>query len=68
MNMPSGTSWASVRIPDSQNMHVAQSDVKDYFYSLGIPSELGRYFSLPPVRAGAAQQWCPAKKFTAGLI
>ena len=30
-------------------MFIAQTDIRDYFYSIGMPVELRSYFALPPI-------------------
>lgn len=32
-----GSSWARVSVPEGEKLYVAQSDLKDYFYSLQLP-------------------------------
>ena len=57
MSMSSGSSWASLSIPDHQQMFVAQSDIKNYFYALEMPCDLRTLFSLPSVPAGCLRSW-----------
>ena len=45
-------SWTRVELDDDDTLFVAQEDVKDYFYRLGISKELGEYFALPKVNMG----------------
>ena len=47
--MPAGYSFSQLEIPDGKNMFIAQTDVKDYFYSIGMPRELRPFFALPAV-------------------
>ena len=50
-----GTSWAQVSLPVGEKLFVAQSDIKDYFYSLALPAELQRYFCMPAVSLSMLQ-------------
>ena len=50
--MAAGYSFGQLTIDDDQEMFVAQSDIKDYFYSIGLPSYLSAYFCLPAIRPG----------------
>ena len=43
--------WPRLVIPAGECMFVAQEDIRDFFYRLGIDAELSRYFSLPGVDA-----------------
>ncbi|CAK0899853.1 unnamed protein product, partial [Prorocentrum cordatum] len=38
---------------DTTRLYSAQVDVRNYFYALGLPTEIGLYFSLPPVSRAA---------------
>ena len=42
-------SWSRIELGVEDELFVAQEDVRDFFYRLGIDEELGRYFCLPPV-------------------
>eukprot|EP00445_Apocalathium_hangoei_P017996 CAMPEP_0203899748 /NCGR_PEP_ID=MMETSP0359-20131031/42119_1 /ASSEMBLY_ACC=CAM_ASM_000338 /TAXON_ID=268821 /ORGANISM="Scrippsiella Hangoei, Strain SHTV-5" /LENGTH=71 /DNA_ID=CAMNT_0050823061 /DNA_START=195 /DNA_END=410 /DNA_ORIENTATION=- len=59
MSMPSGTTWAAIELQKHEKHYTAQSDVKDFFYYLGINEQLGRYFSLPPIRIECARKCDP---------
>ncbi|CAK9009883.1 Ankyrin-1 [Durusdinium trenchii] len=52
-----GASWSQIRIPDGEQLYVAQSDIKDYFYSLQLPSELRTLFCLPPIPGALLRHW-----------
>ena len=41
--------WTRLEVPRDADVFVAQEDVKDYFYRLGIPLALGEFFSLPAI-------------------
>ena len=47
--LAAGYTFAQLEIPDGEQLYVAQSDVRDYFYSIGLPPGLRGYFALPPV-------------------
>ena len=48
--MPAGYySFSQLEIPDGKNMFIAQTDVKDYFYSIEMPTELRPFFALRAV-------------------
>ena len=55
--MGSGASWAQLSVPKGSSLYVAQSDIKDYFYSLQLPEELRPLFSLPAVPAETLHRW-----------
>jgi hypothetical protein len=55
--MPSGTSWASISIPDNSELFVSQSDVADYFYCIGIDDHLSSFFCLPSVHVDMLKKW-----------
>ena len=51
--MASGAAWTAVeKPPGASTLYVAQSDVKDFFYCLGLEGELARFFCLPPITYG----------------
>ena len=43
----SGSSFASLRVPEDKELYIANYDVKDFLYRLGIDEELGKWFGLP---------------------
>ena len=51
--MAAGYSFGQLTVNEGEQVYVAQSDIKDYFYSIGLPSYLHPYFSLPPIQPGA---------------
>lgn len=66
--MAAGATWANVELDGaSQPMFVAQSDIKDYFYSLGLPEELQGYFSLPAIPVEAMRHWGVSSSHWNGL-
>ena len=42
--MGSGAAWSEMLLEDGQNFFVSLSDIQDFFYCLGIPTELSPYF------------------------
>ena len=55
--LAAGSTWSQVVIPEGQELFVAQSDIKDYFYSLALPTALQPLFCLPAIRFGLLQEW-----------
>ena len=51
-----GASWARISVPDKEKLYIAQSDIKDYFYSLQLPVGLRSLFSMPPVPSQLLRQ------------
>ena len=41
--------WGRLEVDQEEDLFVAQEDVKDFFYRLGIDKSLGEYFSFPAV-------------------
>ena len=48
-------SWTRLEVEGGGPLFMAQEDVKDYFYRLGISKELGEYFSLPAIDPAVLQ-------------
>ncbi|CAK8991991.1 unnamed protein product [Durusdinium trenchii] len=46
-----------VCIPEGSTLYLAQSDIKDYFYSLALPHELQSLFCLPAIAKSTMQDW-----------
>ena len=55
--LAAGSSWSQVSVPKGNKMYVAQSDIKDYFYSLELPPDLQSMFCLPPLPSSVVQDW-----------
>ena len=55
--LAAGYSWARLELPEHSKLYVAQSDIKDYFYSLSLPEDLRSMFCLPPVPIGYLKRW-----------
>ncbi|CAE8630360.1 unnamed protein product [Polarella glacialis] len=49
MRLCSAASFSEIGIDLDESLWIAQADVKDYFYRLGLPIELWSYFCLEPV-------------------
>ncbi|CAE7886307.1 unnamed protein product, partial [Symbiodinium necroappetens] len=49
-------SWGRLEVGSGEDVFVAQEDVRDFFYRLGISKDLGEYFSLPAVDPGHLQK------------
>ncbi|CAE7763388.1 NHX3 [Symbiodinium sp. CCMP2456] len=47
--------WTRLECGDDSDVFIAQEDIKDCFYRLGIPRRLGEYFSLPEIDAALLQ-------------
>ena len=57
MSMAAGASWGQLHLPKQSTLFVAQSDIKDYFYSLAMPSGLQRLFAMPGIPAELLRLW-----------
>lgn len=57
MKMAAGSSWSNLQVPPGQTLYIAQSDIRDYFYSLPLPVELQRYFCLPAIPGRLLADW-----------
>ena len=55
--LAAGYSWTRLELPEHSKLYVAQSDIKDYFYSLSLPEDLRSMFCLPPVPIGHLKRW-----------
>lgn len=55
--MSAGFSWSRLKVPQEQTLYTAQTDVKDYFYSLRLPHYLRPFFALPPIPAHLLKLW-----------
>ena len=47
--LAAGYTFAQLEVGPDQVMYTAQSDVKDYFYSIGLPEELRGFFCVPSI-------------------
>ena len=47
--LAAGYSFSQLELESGAELFVAQSDVKDYFYSIGLPEGLRRFFCLPAI-------------------
>eukprot|EP00438_Fugacium_kawagutii_P003956 Skav200396 [mRNA] locus=scaffold1919:156792:162160:- [translate_table: standard] len=55
--LAAGSTWSQVALPAESTLWVAQSDIKDYFYSLAMPEPLRDFFCLPSIRSELLQEW-----------
>ncbi|CAE7480442.1 ANK1 [Symbiodinium natans] len=60
--LAAGSSWSQLEIPLGEDLFIAQSDIKDYFYSLRLPHELQPFFCLPAIPVQAIHAWGVANK------
>ena len=68
MSLAAGYSWSELRLPRGEQLYVAQSDIKNYFYCLEMPTELRRLFSMPGIPSDLLRRWnVPSKFLTGGL-
>ena len=47
--LAAGYSWSQLQLGPTDKLHMAQSDIKDYFYALGLPEDLQPLFCLPGI-------------------
>ena len=57
LKMAAGSSWSHVEIPAGKSLYIAQSDIKDYFYSIPLPDEIQQFFCLPSIPARCLHDW-----------
>ena len=57
MALSAGSTWSQISLPEGQHLSIAQSDIKDYFYSLELPTELKDFFCLPAIPVHCLQEW-----------
>ena len=55
--MAAGSTWSSIDLPTGEILYTAQSDIRDYFYSLELPTSLQSLFSLPGIPHHLLQEW-----------
>ena len=48
--------WGRIEVAEDRDLFIAQEDVKDYFYRLGIPERMSEYFCLPAIVPHLLQQ------------
>ena len=56
MALSAGSTWSQVQIGKDEKLFVAQSDVKDYFYSLELPAAIRDFFCMPAVPSSLLQE------------
>ena len=47
--LPAGYSFSQLELAPDEQMHIAQTDIRDYFYSIGMSPNLRKFFGLPKV-------------------
>ena len=57
LKMAAGSTWGNVNLPPGETLYIAQSDIKDYFYSLPLPRHLQPFFCLPGISSQALGDW-----------
>ena len=57
LKMAAGSTWGNVNLPPGETLYIAQSDIKDYFYSLPFPRHLQPFFCLPGISVQALGNW-----------
>ena len=56
-SMGSGATWSRVSLERSESFYIGQSDIQDCFYNMELETELGLFFSLPPVPSKLLEEW-----------
>eukprot|EP00971_Amphidinium_carterae_P035604 700979-Amphidinium_carterae.1 len=54
-----GGCWQQIRLPGDKQLYTTLSDLKDYFYSMGLPQKLWRYFGLENVSGAEVLEMFP---------
>lgn len=57
MSLAAGYTWSHLQLPKNKTLFIAQSDIKDYFYSLKMPEVLQPFFSMPAIPSWLLRQW-----------
>ena len=65
--LAAGYSWSRLQLPPGEVLYTAQSDIRDYFYSLSMPSDLRELFSLPPIPHSLLCEWQVSRDFGGDL-
>ena len=55
--LAAGSTWAQLEVPSDQQLYVAQSDIRDYFFSLELPADLRPLFCMPPIPLQCLKAW-----------
>ena len=66
--MPAGYSFSQIQMDSKDTMYIAQSDIRDSFYSIGLPQELRGYFCFPQVDLRQCVPDHPLCQSTAGPV
>ena len=56
--MSSGSKLADLEFDPDDEVFIAQADLANYFYHLGIPSELSEFFALPGLDVALLREGC----------
>ena len=59
--LAAGYTFGQLEVEAGQTLFTAQSDVKDYFYSIGLPEGLRKFFCLPSVSAAQFSKFLPGR-------
>lgn len=52
-DLPSADSFSRIELPQDQQFFIGSGDLSNAFYTLSVPAELGKLFTLPCIEAGA---------------
>ena len=55
--LAAGSTWSQLEVPSGEHLYVAQSDIRDYFFSLELPPDLQHLFCLPPISMQYLRDW-----------
>ena len=61
--LAAGYTFGQLEVGANEVMYTAQSDVKDYFYSIGLPRGLRGYFCMPSIPIEDAKELCDLSGF-----
>ena len=51
-DLPSADSFSRIEFPQDQQFYIGSGDLSNAFYTLSVPDELGKLFTLPCIKAG----------------
>ena len=55
--LAAGYSWSRLHIPEGETLFTAQSDIRNYFYSMSLPAELRELFCLSHIPHSLLLEW-----------
>lgn len=69
-HMPLGgpATWSRVEAPVGETVYVGAADVESYFFRLGLPESVGKFFSLPPVPDYLVASLCGSEFVRSGIV